>query len=163
MAGFCELAIGLRAPKLAATGSKSPIVSGRYLKYSRFRETAVGDRVRSGLRGGRGSSMWRLAENTLRKASFLLGTAYYVQTRRNAALLKGSVMVKDAVHHWQILWLRPYPTEKLLSSGDRVAANLRKKDALNDLGRQYRDHLWVMPLEPIDFPMDAIHLGIDCV
>src|ERR1700726_4778109 len=52
MAGFCELAIGLRAPKLAAAGAKSPIVSGGYLKYSRFRETATGDRVRSGLRGG---------------------------------------------------------------------------------------------------------------
>src|ERR1700682_519618 len=55
MAGFCELAIGLRAPKLAAAGAKSPIVSGGYLKYSRFWETATGDRVRSGLRGGRGS------------------------------------------------------------------------------------------------------------
>jgi hypothetical protein len=73
---------------------------------------------------------------------------------------KGSVMVKDLVHHWHILWLRPYP---LLSSGDRVAATLRKKDALDDLRRQYRDHLWLMPPEPIDFPMDAIHLGIDCV
>jgi hypothetical protein len=52
MAGFCELAIGLRAPELAAAGAKSPIVSGGYLKYSRFRETATGDRVRSGLRGG---------------------------------------------------------------------------------------------------------------
>src|ERR1700737_4501212 len=43
MAGFCELAIGLRAPKLAAAGPKSPIVSGEYLEYSRFRETAPGD------------------------------------------------------------------------------------------------------------------------
>jgi hypothetical protein len=41
MAGFCELAIGLRAPKLAAAGAKSPIVSGGYLKYSRFWETAT--------------------------------------------------------------------------------------------------------------------------
>jgi hypothetical protein len=55
MAGFCELAIGLRAPKLDAAGAKSPIVSGGYLKYSRFRETATGDRVRPGLRGGRRS------------------------------------------------------------------------------------------------------------
>jgi hypothetical protein len=53
MAGFCELAIGLRAPKLAAAGAKSRIVSGRYLKYSRFRETATGDWFRSGLGGGR--------------------------------------------------------------------------------------------------------------
>src|ERR1700726_2248424 len=56
MAGFCELAIGLRAPKLAAAGAKSPIVSDGYLKYSRFWETAPGDRGRSGLRGGRGSA-----------------------------------------------------------------------------------------------------------
>src|SRR5258708_6974197 len=52
MAGFCELAIGLRAPKLAAAEAKSPIVSGGYLKYSRFWETATGDRVRSTLRDG---------------------------------------------------------------------------------------------------------------
>src|ERR1700730_10991603 len=52
MGGFCELAIGLRAPKLAAAGAKSAIVSGGYLKYSRFRETATGDRVRPELRGG---------------------------------------------------------------------------------------------------------------
>src|SRR5882757_7629044 len=37
-----------RAPKLAAAGVNSPIVSGGYLKYSRFWETATGDRVRSG-------------------------------------------------------------------------------------------------------------------
>jgi hypothetical protein len=54
MAGFCEFAIGLRAPKLAAAGAKSPIVSGGYLKYSRFWETATGDRVRSALRGRAG-------------------------------------------------------------------------------------------------------------
>jgi hypothetical protein len=52
MAGLCELPIGLRAPKLAAAGAKSPIVSGEYSKYSRFRETATGDWVRSELRGG---------------------------------------------------------------------------------------------------------------
>ena len=57
MAGFCELAIGLRAPKLAAAGAKSPIVSDGYLKYSRFWETAAGDLVRSTLRGGRGSAI----------------------------------------------------------------------------------------------------------
>ena len=51
MAGFCELAIGLRAPELGSPGAKSPIVSGGYLKYSRFRETEAGDRVRSALRG----------------------------------------------------------------------------------------------------------------
>jgi hypothetical protein len=36
-----------------------------------FLGDATGDRVRSGLRGGRGDCMWRLAEKTLRKASFL--------------------------------------------------------------------------------------------
>jgi hypothetical protein len=52
MAGFCELAVGLWTPNLAASGAKSPIVSGGYLKYSRFSETTTGDRVRSPLRGG---------------------------------------------------------------------------------------------------------------
>jgi hypothetical protein len=51
MAGFCELAIGLRAPELGSPGAKSPIVSGGYLKYSRFREAGAGDGVRSKLRG----------------------------------------------------------------------------------------------------------------
>jgi hypothetical protein len=50
MAGFCESASSLRATKPAAVGAKSPIVSGRYLKYSRFRETGAGDRIRSALR-----------------------------------------------------------------------------------------------------------------
>src|SRR5216683_667797 len=59
MAGFCELAVGLRAPKLAAVGAKSPKVSGGYLKYSCFRETATGDRFRSTLLGGRGSAIRR--------------------------------------------------------------------------------------------------------
>jgi hypothetical protein len=43
MAGFCEFAAGLHAPKLAVVGAKSPKVSGGYLKYSRFWETATGD------------------------------------------------------------------------------------------------------------------------
>src|ERR1700737_3959101 len=57
MAGFCESAISLWAPKPAAVGAKALIVSGRYLKYSRFRETPAGDRVRSALRiiGGYGA------------------------------------------------------------------------------------------------------------
>jgi hypothetical protein len=59
MAGFCESAIGLQAPKPAAVGAKSPIVSGRYLKYSRFRETGAGDRVRFALRGRSGSACCR--------------------------------------------------------------------------------------------------------
>src|SRR6266851_7996576 len=38
MAGFCELAGGLRAPYLANSGSELPIVSGTSLKYSRFED-----------------------------------------------------------------------------------------------------------------------------
>jgi hypothetical protein len=49
MAGFCELTIGLQAPELGSPGAKSPIISVGYLKYSRFRETRVGDRVRTAL------------------------------------------------------------------------------------------------------------------
>jgi hypothetical protein len=64
MAGFCEAAIGLWAPKLAALGAKSPIVSGRDMKYSRFRETVAGDRVRSGLRG-RSCTIWNLSDSFL--------------------------------------------------------------------------------------------------
>jgi len=70
MAGFCKLAVGLRAPKLVAAGAKSPIVSGGYLKYSRFRETAAGDRVRSGLRGG---ARYFLAASPLRTGWSVLG------------------------------------------------------------------------------------------
>jgi hypothetical protein len=44
--------------------------------------------------------MWRLAEKTLRKASFLLGTAYYVQTRRNAALFKKCQMPSLPIGAW---------------------------------------------------------------
>jgi hypothetical protein len=51
MAGFCELAISLQAPELGSPEAKSPIVSGGYLKYSRFRETGTGDRVRYALHG----------------------------------------------------------------------------------------------------------------
>ena len=51
MAGFYELVGGLRARVLATSGPEQPIVSGQYLKFSRFWETAIGDRVRSGLRG----------------------------------------------------------------------------------------------------------------
>src|SRR6266478_4144373 len=55
MAGFCDSADGLQTPNLATSREKSPIVSGEYLKYSRFWETAAGDRVRSALRGRPGS------------------------------------------------------------------------------------------------------------
>ena len=46
MAGFCEFAAGLQTPRLADGGPSSPKVSGGYLKYARFRETAAGDQVR---------------------------------------------------------------------------------------------------------------------
>jgi hypothetical protein len=48
---------GLRARVLATSGPEQPIVSGQYLKYSRFWETATGDRVRSALRGRCGSRL----------------------------------------------------------------------------------------------------------
>jgi hypothetical protein len=57
MAGFCELATSLRAPIFGILGTNLPIVSGKHLKNSRFWETAAGDKVRSALRGGRGSAI----------------------------------------------------------------------------------------------------------
>ena len=51
IAVFCRLVRRLQAPNCDNLRAKSPIVSGGYLKYSRFRETATGDRVRAGLRG----------------------------------------------------------------------------------------------------------------
>jgi hypothetical protein len=63
MAGFCEWAIGLRAPEFGSPGAKSPIVSGGYLKCSRFRETGTGDRVRSALRGRRCSQYQQIADD----------------------------------------------------------------------------------------------------
>ncbi len=41
-------------------------------------------------------------------------------------------------------------TEKLLIRGDRVAATLRKVNALDELKAQYGDHLWVAPLDVTD-------------
>jgi NADP-dependent 3-hydroxy acid dehydrogenase YdfG len=41
-------------------------------------------------------------------------------------------------------------TEKLLARGDRVAATLRKTEALNDLKLQYGDRLWIEALDVID-------------
>jgi NAD(P)-dependent dehydrogenase (short-subunit alcohol dehydrogenase family) len=41
-------------------------------------------------------------------------------------------------------------TQKLLIRGDRVAATLRKPEALDDLKAQYGDHLWVAPLDVTD-------------
>ena len=60
MAAFCELVIGLQAPYLSTFTAKMPKVSGRMPEYSRFRETATGDWVRSTLRGGHGSALgWK--------------------------------------------------------------------------------------------------------
>ncbi len=41
-------------------------------------------------------------------------------------------------------------TEKLLARGDRVAATLRRVDALDDLHARYGDQLWVAPLDVTD-------------
>ncbi|RYF97971.1 MAG: SDR family NAD(P)-dependent oxidoreductase, partial [Chitinophagaceae bacterium] len=38
-------------------------------------------------------------------------------------------------------------TEKLLQQGHRVAATLRKPEALDDLKKQYNDNLWVATLD----------------
>jgi hypothetical protein len=51
MAAFCNSAGSLHAPNFTGHGLKSRKVSGRSLKYSRFRETVAGDWVRSALRG----------------------------------------------------------------------------------------------------------------
>jgi hypothetical protein len=40
MAGFCELAIGLKTPNFSEFRPESSKVSGRMPEYSRFRETA---------------------------------------------------------------------------------------------------------------------------
>src|ERR1700712_1143019 len=44
--GFCNSADGLQTPDFADFGPKCPKVSGHLLKYSRFPETPIGDRVR---------------------------------------------------------------------------------------------------------------------
>ncbi|GAA4317012.1 SDR family oxidoreductase [Mucilaginibacter gynuensis] len=41
-------------------------------------------------------------------------------------------------------------TEKLLEQGHRVAATVRKADALNDLKTQYADQLWIATLDVTD-------------
>jgi NAD(P)-dependent dehydrogenase (short-subunit alcohol dehydrogenase family) len=41
-------------------------------------------------------------------------------------------------------------TEKLLARGDRVAATLRRVEALDDLQAQHGDRLWVAPLDVTD-------------
>src|ERR1700688_3454286 len=49
--GLLQIGARLQAPNSDNLRAKSPIVSGGFLKYSRFRETATGDWVRSRLRG----------------------------------------------------------------------------------------------------------------
>ncbi len=41
-------------------------------------------------------------------------------------------------------------SERLLARGDRVAATLRKPEALDDLKARYGEHLWVVPLDVTD-------------
>jgi hypothetical protein len=50
-ARHCNLGTGLQVADLVVSGPKTPIVSGDYLKYSRFWETVTGDWVWSTLRG----------------------------------------------------------------------------------------------------------------
>ena len=60
MAGFCELAAGLQTPYLASSGAKYPIVSGQYLKYSRFQETR--GRRPGSIRTAWSSSQWNVVK-----------------------------------------------------------------------------------------------------
>jgi hypothetical protein len=57
MAGFCDSAVGLQAPNLATSGTKSPIVSGGYLKHSRFGRRRTETGFVPTLRDGRGSAI----------------------------------------------------------------------------------------------------------
>lgn len=50
-------------------------------------------------------------------------------------------------------------TEKLLARGDRVAATLRRMDALDDLRATYGDRLWIANLDLTD--QDAIRATVD--
>ena len=50
-------------------------------------------------------------------------------------------------------------TEKLLARGDRVAATLRKANALDDLKSRYGDRLWIAPLDVTD--LDAVREVVD--
>src|ERR1700745_1454432 len=50
-------------------------------------------------------------------------------------------------------------TERLLARGDRVAATLRKINALDDLKAQYGDRLWVASLDVTD--TEAVRQTID--
>jgi NAD(P)-dependent dehydrogenase (short-subunit alcohol dehydrogenase family) len=50
-------------------------------------------------------------------------------------------------------------TEKLLARGDRVAATLRKVNALDDLKAQYGDDLWVASLDVTD--VEAVRRVVD--
>jgi len=50
-------------------------------------------------------------------------------------------------------------TEKLLARGDRVAATLRKREALADLEAQYGERLWVATLDVTDDR--AVHAVVD--
>jgi hypothetical protein len=52
---------------VAGAGADLAKVSGQCLRYSRFREPAVGDRVRSPLRGG----VWQSEEAAANKSSLV--------------------------------------------------------------------------------------------
>jgi NAD(P)-dependent dehydrogenase (short-subunit alcohol dehydrogenase family) len=50
-------------------------------------------------------------------------------------------------------------TEQLLARGDRVAATLRRTDALDDLRAQHGDRLWIAELDVTD--VDAVRTVVD--
>lgn len=50
-------------------------------------------------------------------------------------------------------------TEKLLERGDRVAATLRRQNALDDLREKYGEQLWIATLDVTE--MDAVRQTVD--
>jgi NADP-dependent 3-hydroxy acid dehydrogenase YdfG len=87
----------------------------------------------------------------LNYASFGLNAAlsWLVCVRNFAAINKTSIM-KTWFITGTSAGLGRVLTEKLLSQGHRVAATLRKPEALNDLKQQYREQLWVATLDVTD-------------
>jgi hypothetical protein len=135
MAGFCELVIGLRAPKLAVAGAKSPIVSGGYLKYSHFRETATGDRVQSGLRDGPGSAKaWFLTPEAFRLQEIWSGES----RRLHQAALLGECKLTSK-EQWAVVSAMPEAKEHT-----RVAELMRPHYEARD---ELIDQMWAMPAQ----------------
>jgi hypothetical protein len=85
MAGFCNSAGGLQTPNLNDCRPESSKVSGGSLKYSRFWETAIGDRVRSALRG-RACSVTRQTLRLLRRENGTFEPALRAETKQPSSI-----------------------------------------------------------------------------